>query len=1129
MSSDTKNISKQTKPSFIRIEVDDLVGYFISYWNLAIKKYLKDYYCTFNLENYPPVKLPLNSFNLNLINNNSLTENEKPLLFEEKLFTIKIHFLSSEKELNSEFFQDVKQNYDNKNLNLVLITMNEIKEDANILKDCTKIINKIKSKTGLNDLIFLPYNIIYFEQLQSGFPPFLEFFTQKFTKEFLNKFETLTKKFEKYEASEANTDASKKVDYENYQYLQELICYFDLLSHVEYWGIIQKYCKKYLFRDLPCLISEYNIMKTSTFSEYDVNKFKLIYKTKKLTNIEFQEYILYYYIKTYQYLKEYANIFNFIQLIPYKLNLLIKNFKTEYHSIHWALNYFYYLINYFTSLVKSLPSPHDKKVNEGLIILYSLCIKFLNLYAYKSNNIYIPNNKILIELIECLKNNNHSKIEEQMKNFINKKKEVDNKDLTLFINDIKDINDKICMILNDNNKFLEELLSLLNNINKKNKENINFDISIRCIFDIVYLLIFFCKFKEVKDMLVPLLQYKFLKEQKIKYFYEYICFILLLVLSFIDKNYDNLNLVFKLINIKYSISNKLLQNLNCDNKNMIYTIISNYLESFNPNGTDKKDEICFPLDGALDITLFGGENKSLFINKLKNQVQKIDYKITNNTGIELNINKINLIFEEIEVNNVNNSVNNKKNVIYVINKDKNSLKKLMSFIKEKDEYFEIEYRDIFKINNIYKLVEIQYEMNNSIKGIYHIKQKIELLLSDLNINIKTEMHSSYDNPNANNKFYYNILSMIKIYISNISDISELKNKSLVIKLIDVGNNSDSILKIQTELLKSALKQKIPDIIVNDLSIEFPPNSVKDIKDINNLNIPFFIENINYYSDKNNKIEIIINIKENDNILFSYSSIYKIEYTHLFTIGKRFKILNNNSYLFQTFLSLNVETTKVKVYNLNNITNIDAKQAINKILLLNDNENDILLKLRNNFIIFTLNNEDDIKYRFCLPEKNILDEILEIKEIPYHISINIENEDKHQQFDLLNEININICVKKYKEKKVKLMVKINDNDNWSVVGKNKIIEEFGSDKGEKNIKIILLPLVDGFLQLPEIEFSEYEIDSDSNLNLKKEDKKGNNDENIVEFEPIEFGTVIEGEKNVLKISPLKEYNLKINLT
>ena len=198
-----------------------------------------------------------------------------------------------------------------------------------------------------------------------------------------------------------------------------------------------------------------------------------------------------------------------------------------------------------------------------------------------------------------------------------------------------------------------------------------------------------------------------------------------------------------------------------------------------------------------------------------------------------------------------------------------------------------------------------------------------------------------------------------------------------------------------------------------------------------------------------------------------------------------------------------------------------------ILQLNDQESDILLKLRNNFMIFSLNNEDNIRYRFCYPEKNILDEIKEMKEIPYHIIISVDN-NQDNNFDVLNELYVNICIKKYKEKSSKLMININDDDNWCIVGKNKIVEDFGNEKSEKNIKIALLPLIDGFLQLPQIEFSEYEKDSDLNFNLNEGDKKDDNEENI-EFEPIEYGSVIEGEKNVLKIRPSREYSLKINLT
>lgn len=1123
-----KNLTIPKKSAYTKIEVYDPVGYFISYWNLAIKNLLIDNNCKFTLEKNISVDLSLNLFNINLTNvYNTTIENTDPLLFEDKLFTINVNYLSSEKDLNIEFYQEVKQSYLNKNINLILISISEIKEDSNILKDCTKIMNKIKKQTGINDLTFLPYNIVFFEKLQNIFSEFLNIFCEKFSKEYLNKLNILRKKFNSYERNENE-------DYKNYQYIEELICYFDLLSLCESWNVIQTHCKKNLFKELSCFKNkekDNNMIKSMNFNEYDVNKFKINFKNKLLNNIEFQEYLFYYYIKTFQYLKDYQEIFNFIKSFPYKMNLLIKNFKTEFHFIHWIINYFYGLIQYFNSLKKYLSSTNQKLINEGLVILYSISIKYYKLYSSKSKNIYIPNNKILIELINCIKNKNCSKIEEKMIKLINIKNEENNNDLNIFIDDFKDNNnDKLFLILIDNKKFLEEILSLLNNVNQNYKDFIKYDISIKSTFDIAYILIFFCRFNEAKNLLEPLLNYKFLKDNKIKCIYEYICFILLLVLRFIEKNNESLNLAFKLLNIKYSATDKLLQNLNCTNKNVINEIINDYLESFDLNKIKNKNENNFSLDNSINIKLFNGEDKIIFVNKTKNENKKLEYKITNNTGIELNIDKINLIFEE---KNINDSSENKNNVIYTIESEKNSFKKINSLMKEENEIMEIECNDIFKTNNAYKLVEIQYIMNNSLKGIYHVKEKVKLIFSELNLNVKTEIYPSYDSPNIyNNNYYYNILSMIKINILNISDISELKNRVLIIELMDLTKEkNDSILKIQTELFKTIMKTKFPEIIVNDLSIIFPPDSIHNINDIINLQIPFYYENTNYYSNVENKIEIKLNVKEkknnNDIVLFSYSTVYKMKFTHLFTIGKRFKLLKNNSFLLQTFLSLNIENKKVKVYNLNNVINIDSNQAINMILVLNEKENDILLKLRNNFISFSLDNENGLKYRFCYPEKNIVDEIKEMKEIPYHIIISVDKNNKDMKFNLSNEVNVNICIKKFKEKRVKLMIKINDNNNWCVIGKNKIIEEFVKEKSEKDINIVLLPLIDGFLQLPEIEFSEYEIDSD--LNIEGESKKEYEDDISYEFEPIEYGTIIEGKKNVLEISPLKEYSLKINLT
>jgi hypothetical protein len=108
----------------------------------------------------------------------------------------------------------------------------------------------------------------------------------------------------------------------------------------------------------------------------------------------------------------------------------------------------------------------------------------------------------------------------------------------------------------------------------------------------------------------------------------------------------------------------------------------------------------------------------------------------------------------------------------------------------------------------------------------------------------------------------------------------------------------------------------------------------------------------------------------------------------------------------------------------------------------------------------LKEQTEIIYQFCYPEKNILEEIKEMKEIPYYITISLDKNDCEAK--IYNELSININIKKFKNKKSKLMIYVKENEQWSVIGRNKIIEEFDKENCEKNVKIILLPLIDGFI-------------------------------------------------------------------
>ena len=428
---------------------------------------------------------------------------------------------------------------------------------------------------------------------------------------------------------------------------------------------------------------------------------------------------------------------------------------------------------------------------------------------------------------------------------------------------------------------------------------------------------------------------------------------------------------------------------------------------------------------------------------------------------------------------------------------------------------------------------------------------MKISINSIDMKIFTQVYPSYDaddfSDELKNNFYYNTLSKININLIDAPTPEELSNKSLKFIFEDVNKKDDTTLIIQTHVLKEKIIKIYPDAIIEDESIEFPPESLIDKEKLEHLIIPFYVENINFYANGLISIKITVHIldkSDNDKIVYSYTSFHNFNLVHLFNIRKKFRLLNNNLYLMQSTFSLNIEANNIKVYTKNSTDYsfyIDTTQAINLVLLLNNEKNEIIKNLRENFMEFSFdemkNGELKItKYRLCYPERNIIEEIKELTEIPYHIIIDVED----CQHDIFKEIAVNITIKKNNNKNVILLTHICENENWAIIGKSKIIQEWlNNDKeknNEKHIKVHLLPLIDGFLKLPEIEFLEYEMPGEEKTEKIKFDTRDDNEDSREEiaigkmvFDPIEYGTVIEGNEKVLRITPTTECSLKLNLT
>ena len=139
------------------IEVNDNSNDFIPYWDLAIKEHIGNNFITVGSESNKSGAKSLNSFYIKLIDKKEEFDPDKgDIIHLDKLFVIDVYRIRKEKEFNSDFIKNYKNNHNINNLNVILYNIDEIKD--NTLKNIMKIIEKIKYKTGFSDFSFIPYN-----------------------------------------------------------------------------------------------------------------------------------------------------------------------------------------------------------------------------------------------------------------------------------------------------------------------------------------------------------------------------------------------------------------------------------------------------------------------------------------------------------------------------------------------------------------------------------------------------------------------------------------------------------------------------------------------------------------------------------------------------------------------------------------------------------------------------------------------------------------------------------------------------------------------------------------------------------------------------------------------------------
>ena len=230
----SKSIFLETKLIYNTIiEVNDESNDFIPYWNLAMQEHLINNFITVGPESNRSSVKTLNSFFIKLVDKKeSFSPDKEDIIQLDKFFIIDVYRIKKEKDFNSEFVNNYKNNHNANNFNVFLYNIDEIKD--NTIKNINKIYDKLQSKIGLTDFSFIPYN----EENYSKFYPIIDNFflnlKTKITAEYNNKLQELSEKIENmkdiYNSDEETT----------YEYIKNKILYLDLLSMGDFWEDIKR-------------------------------------------------------------------------------------------------------------------------------------------------------------------------------------------------------------------------------------------------------------------------------------------------------------------------------------------------------------------------------------------------------------------------------------------------------------------------------------------------------------------------------------------------------------------------------------------------------------------------------------------------------------------------------------------------------------------------------------------------------------------------------------------------------------------------------------------------------------------------------------------------------------------------
>jgi hypothetical protein len=1076
---------------FYNINFIDETGIWPNVWKI-LSEQLNLHFLSIKYKEKVNSKKSLNQINIKMHSN--LTN------FSLQIFVLKIN---NHNDLKS-ILKDKIDDYLKKNKDPFVVILNEFDNNESSIAKCVKSYEKMKNDLNTNSVFLLPINVNQTKVREIIYEFFKEF-NSRISSDITN---TINNLYKTLAILRQKRNDSKEA---SFNYLQTKENVLNYLYFLDFSEESIKINEEDLFISCDKLDIKTPFDEPINLIGFDENKLRLKINNMTVSYLEYIQFLIFQILKINISLMNLKRLNSCIVKVLSDFYLIKNLFYSSYH-----FNFFFYIYlnrisDYLRTIKTDLYNIEDQEIKSKLLMLINYQMKKTLKNLSMLLQYELPSFKSFCIILNNLKDNNVS-VPYQYS-------QMDN-NLLYLIKEVKEkkIDEKFKRILESKENFYEEYLLVINNIEQIHIYMNQNRSSIKLQLEKIPILFIINKIILVKEILLKCLNC--LKKEKWSFINEFFQTLFIFYLVSQETTSENFSLLFNEALTYSSTHSKVIQKiLKIKKENILFDSLTQYFSSFKHNQFQNKIEK-INLSNMLIIEIsplnendFSNSNKTRQFNVSLKSYMKFSIPISNiflilQNNLENRIIKIDSNIERFELTEGTFS---KSCNIDTSNIDSESGLILLRFeivfecgIEGIVEYDKNKFS--FNISNSeirfdYKLINPNSNRIYFLDTIYHMV----LILKDYQILNKNDLKIALGSINSDDVMFHDC----KIFNAT-QELDDYSFLAIQKQPFDhqISINKEYKYKVRHDIIK--IKKK---------------NNIKIKKELLIIVCSFSFTDENHdFEFKDSSLELsIIKLGEKVNLDDSDTLIHKnkvdIKIQRLFTITPLLRSLrtlsssftsDDKEFLLQTTFST---ISPFPIYLSKSIEMIEKFYAddyskanfVNLINRVNENQT----------IKYYFEYENSV-YTYILPTSIIQTCLNKCMNYDYEIRVisDLENTD----IPIYKELKINVSIKKNLQTESTILVKLKESPGWIIIGKTKIIEKiFPSDI--LNLTFCVVPIVDGNIRIPEFEFTE------------SVEYKGGNERNsslhLMEFPSIK-NYLIEGNKKIVKVNPINNFQMKMNV-